>query len=407
MNTPADKHAALKAEPHRVQEITTRTDTRDILANARRDIERYDLQDYYIVDIDAHHVELDSWEEVLANIEDPVLRYNGQAMARNWPNAQRVALSNHPPGLTQQDVAGRIPHQAALAEPVEPVAGEHRDLTLVRRVMDSLGLDAQIVFPQPMLEIGLHPSQEVQTQLIKAYNKWFVERILPHESRIKTMLALPFSDPQACLDTIARYADHPQVIGFLVTSQRKEAVYKDVYMPVYRELEKRGLPIGFHAGPDYNVAQAMNKFLSVHALSFVTCNMIHLTNWVINAMPERFPELDVIWIESGLAWLPFMMQRLDHEYLMRQSDAPLLRKLPSEYMKEMYYTSQPLEVTDMDLLQSTFKAINAETQLLYSSDWPHWDFDTPARIANLPFLDEQAKRNILGENARRLFRKLR
>ena len=52
----------------------------------------------------------------------------------------------------------------------------------------------------------------------------------------------------------------------------------------------------------------------------------------------------------------------------------------------------------------TFKAMKAETQLLYSSDWPHWDFDVPGRIAGLPFLTEQARRNILGENARTLFK---
>ncbi len=50
------------------------------------------------------------------------------------------------------------------------------------------------------------------------------------------------------------------------------------------------------------------------------------------------------------------------------------------------------------------EAIHAETQLLYSSDWPHWDFDVPARVVDLPFLSDQAKRNILGENARTLFR---
>ena len=385
-----------------VQQITVHTDTREILANAKR--EAVNLQDYFIVDVDSHHVELDSWGEILEYIDNPVLRYNGKAIAQNWPNAKNLALSNHPPGLTYQDVFGRIPHQAQLGEPVTNGAGGHRDLTLVRRAMDSMGIDVQIVFPQPMLEIGLHPSAEIETQLILAYNRWFYERILSKEPRIKSLLALPFSDPDACLRTVREYADKPGVVGFLITSQRTSNVFNAAYMPLYRELEERGMPLGFHAGPDYSIAKSMNRFISVHALSFVTCNMIHLTNWIINGLPERFPKLKVIWIESGLAWLPFMMQRLDHEFLMRQSDAPLLKRLPSDYMRDMYYTSQPIELSDMDLLQSTFKAIKAETQLMWSSDWPHWDFDTPGKLAGLPFLTETARRNILGETARTLFK---
>ena len=43
----------------------------------------------------------------------------------------------------------------------------------------------------------------------------------------------------------------------------------------------------------------------------------------------------------------------------------------------MYFTSQPLERSNLKLLQATFDAIKAETQLLFASDWPHWDFDPP------------------------------
>ena len=111
----------------------------------------------------------------------------------------------------------------------------------------------------------------------------------------------------------------------------------------------------------------------------------------------------MIWIESGLAWLPFMMQRLDSEYFMRSSEAPMLKKPPSEYIKEMYFSCQPMERRDLKLLEATFDAIDARTQLLYASDWPHWDFDAPSVIYDLPFLDEEAKRNILGRNANRLF----
>ena len=86
-----------------------------------------------------------------------------------------------------------------------------------------------------------------------------------------------------------------------------------------------------------------------------------------------------------------------------QSEAPMLRQLPSEYMRQMYYTSQPMEITDLDLLEATFKAMDAENTLLYSSDWPHWDFDVPGRVMGIPFLDDAAKRNILGGNARKVF----
>jgi predicted TIM-barrel fold metal-dependent hydrolase len=98
------------------------------------------------------------------------------------------------------------------------------------------------------------------------------------------------------------------------------------------------------------------------------------------------------------------MQRLDSEYMMRSSEAPLLKRRPSEYIQDMYFTSQPLERSNMDLTEATFKAIKAETQLLFASDWPHWDFDLPSSITTLPFLDEQAKRNILGLNAAKLFK---
>ncbi len=405
MGTTKTLNEAGQATKHPVQQITTRTDSREILANARRDIERYKLHDYFIVDVDAHHVEFDSWNEILDHLENPVLRHNAKVMTQDWPNAKNMAFSNHPVGLTFQDVFGRIPHQAQLAEHVDKT-DEHRDLTLIRRAMDSMGISMQVVFPQPMLEMGLHPDQEIVTAMMFAYNRWFTRTILPREKRVKALLSLPFHDADACLKMIREFGETPGVIGFMVTSQRREGVHKNVYMRVYRELEERGLPLAFHAGPTWgdSMTSTMNRFLAVHSLSFVTCNMTHMANWIVNGLPERFPKLKIIWIESGLSWIPFMMQRFDHEYLMRQSDAPLLKRPPSEYIREMYFTSQPMEVTNLDLMQSTFKAMNAETQLLYSSDWPHWDFDVPSRIARLPFLSEQAKRNILGENARRVFR---
>ena len=62
-----------------------------------------------------------------------------------------------------------------------------------------------------------------------------------------------------------------------------------------------------------------------------------------------------------------------------------------------------LEIQDQEAMECTFRMMNAETQLLYASDYPHWDFDLPSTIYDLPFLSETAKRNILGGNAIKLF----
>lgn len=219
------------------------------------------------------------------------------------------------------------------------------------------------------------------------------------------MLYLPYNTPEVCEELVEKYADNDGIIGYTVCSTRNNPVHSDVYTRLYKLIEDSGKPLAFHSGyhwGDPSFAQ-LNRFLSMHALSFTHYNQIHVTNWIINAMPERFPKIKMVWVESGLAWIPFLMQRLDHEVLMRPSEAPGLKRLPSEYMKEMWYTTQPMERTNMELLEATMKSFNAETQLLYSSDWPHWDWDAPSTITRLPFLSEQAKRNILGLNAARVF----
>jgi len=63
-----------------------------------------------------------------------------------------------------------------------------------------------------------------------------------------------------------------------------------------------------------------------------------------------------------------------------------------------------MERVDMLALECTFRMINAESQLMYASDYPHWDFDLPSTVWDLPFLGEKAKHNILGGTAARLFK---
>jgi uncharacterized protein len=272
--------------------------------------------------------------------------------------------------------------------------------------MDAMGVDYACLFPTPMLFLGAHPVPEVEVAMAQAYNRWLCERILAHEPRIVSMLYLPFNDPDAAYKAVKEFGDKKGVVGFMVTSPRYKPVHDNAFMKTYRLIEEMGKVMSFHAAYNWDDrALAMcNRFIAAHALGFMWFNMVHMTNWVVNGLPERFPKLKVMWIESGLTWAYSLMQRLDHSYLMRTSDCPQLKRKPSEYMREMYYSTQPMEMPeDKSLMEATFKQIKADTQLLWSSDYPHWDFDLPSTIYDLPFLDEKAKRNILGGTAAKLF----
>jgi len=142
------------------QQIDVHADTREILAAARRNAIKRGLQDWFVCDIDAHHVETVSWKEIVTYIEDPVVRDNAVRFQNERIGAPPYGL-NGDLGLRYQSVGGRIPHQDGQREIVEET-GVHRDVVLTRRAMDSLGIDNMVVFPTPMLFLGLHPQIEVE-----------------------------------------------------------------------------------------------------------------------------------------------------------------------------------------------------------------------------------------------------
>ena len=371
------------------------------LENARKQAEDRGLDKVLVVDIDAHHYETDNFKEILELIEDPVLRQSATNMfAYKGPGALLIDQ----PGY--QDGAGRVTRYMERKHEKFPADGTPREVAQTLRWMDAMSVDYACIFPTPMLFMGLHPQVEVEVGLSRAYNRWLVDKVLPANKRLRSMLYLPFNDPEATYQMVKEFGGKPGVIGFMVVSTRYKPVYDNAYMKTYALLEEMGLPLSFHASYNWNdqMISLTNRFITAHALGFTLFNAVHCANWVINGLPERFPKLKTIWIESGLAWVPWLMQRLDNDYCMRTSEAPALKRLPSDYMREMYYTSQPMEmVNNRKALEVTFEMINAETQLLYSSDYPHWDMDLPSTIWDLDFLSEQAKRNILGLNAKRLF----
>jgi predicted TIM-barrel fold metal-dependent hydrolase len=118
---------------------------------------------------------------------------------------------------------------------------------------------------------------------------------------------------------------------------------------------------------------------------------------------ERFPNLRVVTMEGGIAWIPSLMWRMDKHYRRLRDEVPHLKRLPSEYIREhMYITTQPIEEPDnpKHLLQ-TIEHLDSE-KLMFSTDYPHWDADDPNRAFPVK-LPPDLKRKIFSENARKLY----
>jgi predicted TIM-barrel fold metal-dependent hydrolase len=376
--------------------------TTKLLAHAAKQVKDRNLDDVLIVDVDAHHYENENFGEILPFMENEVLK---QLVMSGRAKGGRGSVLPSVPGF--QDMGGRVTrYPLRSSEQTDPT--RLRDAQIGERWMDAMGVDYSCLFPTGMLNVGLHPQKEMEFELCWAYNRWVTEVALPQTNgRMFTQLCLPFGDPEGTYRCVETFGHRPGVGGWMVTTVRpKMPVYDNAYMKTYRAIEERGQTLAFHSGPSWgdHTFQSCNRFISAHALGFSWYNILHCTNWIVNGMNERFPKLPVIWIEAGLAWVPFVMQKLDHEFMLRPSECPLLKRKPSEYMREMYYSSQPMEIQDMDALECTFRMIDAENSLLYASDYPHWDFDLPSTIWDLPFLTDKARHNILGGTAHKLFK---
>jgi predicted TIM-barrel fold metal-dependent hydrolase len=264
------------------------------------------------------------------------------------------------------------------------------------------GIDVAVVYPTNGLSIGDIRDTEYATALCQAYNDWLYQYCQTDPARLKGVALVPLQDVTAACREANRAVSKLDMVGAMFPTYFRYAprsVGDRCFDPFYAECEGLGVPVAFHATGGERGEARFDSFLGLHLFSHVPEQMISLTNVVLAGVLEKFPRLTVGFMEAGCGWLPFWMEHMDEEYEKRKQEAPLLQRNPSEYVRcgRVYVGCEPEE----KMLPIAAEWIG-ESQLLYASDYPHWDSDWPHTVRALrerTDLSESLKRKVLGENA--------
>lgn len=284
-------------------------------------------------------------------------------------------------------------------------AGSDPDF-LRTQLIEEFGIAYAVLLPRAFC--NTHPDPDMGNAIATAYNEWVAEKWLDRNNAdgvFKGSITINHHDPQAAAREIDRWAGHPHFVQVMTDSGARAPFGQRQYHPIYEACERNGLRFAVHPGTDgmgINVQPSPGyptHYIEWHttlSLSF----QAHLVSMLTEGIFERFPGLGITLTEGGVSWLPALMWRLDAEWKALRSEVPWLTKAPSAYLRDhVRLSSQPIENPDnpKHLLQM-LEMMDAEHILMFASDYPHWDFDSPTHA--FPKLPQALHDRIFSLNAR-------
>lgn len=379
-----------------------------------------DRQKYPVIDADVHHMFSsgvgnlagvagylsDHWREYIGF--GPDLKPNGSAQYRMpgggmFPNPRTSIMdSAHVPG-------GGYPGSDA-----GYMATDH---------LDRYGIERAILLPGSTLTLGGITNADFANDIMRATNDWTVREWLDRDSRYAGSILVYPRDPMAAAAEIRRLAGDRRFVQVAMNYPPCLMGGRQLW-PIYEAANEARLPVALHPGGSHSGANPGNSaagdetnFFELHvSIGFPALG--HVLSLIGEGVFEKFPDMRVAIVEYGLAWLPFLMWRMDMEFRSNRDDVPWLTKLPSEYVHEFFrFTTQPLEIptvrrsgagstvqgkADPQKLVQLLSLIDAQDLMMFSSDYPHWDFDNPDSV--IKDLPAEWQEKILHLNARRFYR---
>lgn len=249
------------------------------------------------------------------------------------------------------------------------------------QAMDDMGIYAQIAFQNSgvtqagaLMTLG---DNDLALAIVQMYND--ATKDIQDESgqRIFNMIHLPFWD-QKLMETELRRCIDMGLKG-LVLPDTPERVgvpsfNHDYWTPLLEMCEAEGISLNFHlnSAVDPNTLTwegfQFEQTLSVVATMFSIGNAATLGNWMVSGRLDRHPKLKIGLIESGMGWVPFAVEALEHQFNeMLPRFSKTLQRRPWEYFHDHFMCSFWFEKVGPKQLLETIGVNN----VMFETDFPH------------------------------------
>jgi predicted TIM-barrel fold metal-dependent hydrolase len=333
-----------------------------------------------IIDADGHVTE--TWEQIARHLEEPYRR-------------RPLLTPFFPQDGWDRRLTGHFHDWAG-------------DVKSWHEAMDAGGMAIAVLFPTLGLFMPFLRDPDWAVATCRAYNTMLYKEITSQSLCLKGVALLPLQDPAAATDELRRTVEDYGFVGAMLCADGHFLLGHPRFDPIYAAAQELDVPVCVHAsGTDMSNlgTEPFPKFIQAHTVSHAFGQMRQITSMIFEGVPARFPQLRIAYLEAGAGWVPYFVQRMDEEYEKRgHVEAPRLPRQPSEYVKggNIYFSCE----ADENLLRQALDYVGP-TQILYASDFPHWDHSYPQslkELRNRTDVTQAEKRRIFSDNPRRLYR---
>jgi predicted TIM-barrel fold metal-dependent hydrolase len=236
------------------------------------------------------------------------------------------------------------------------------------------GVWAEILYPTTGLWAWSMTDPTLKLECSKVYNDWIVETFAASSKRFVCGAMIPLDDIDAALVEIERAAGMGcRSIMLPMVPPAGRPYFLPDYDRIWAAAQGAGLPLTFHVitgfsasdVQQYDVERVPPAVLKGGMITVTFPAPVLITHTVMSGVLDRFPELQLVLVETQTAWLAWVMEELDKA---SQSGVGRydLGELPSHYIRRQIHATFMDDRVGLHNIEFT-----GARPLLWGSDYPH------------------------------------